>query len=118
MRAAVYHGPGDVRVRTVPVPEPGPGEVLVKVAVAGICGTDAAEYSHPRLIQTGVVLGPARLELASALGGRLAIVTPPRTGPRASGTTLATRSGFFSGRLRGDSRPSVQGELQNFQAGR
>jgi (R,R)-butanediol dehydrogenase / meso-butanediol dehydrogenase / diacetyl reductase len=61
MRAAVYHGPGDVRIRTVPVPKPGPGEVLVKVAAAGICGTDAAEYAHPRLIQTGpadpVVLG-------------------------------------------------------------
>jgi D-arabinose 1-dehydrogenase-like Zn-dependent alcohol dehydrogenase len=34
MRAAVYHGPGDVRITAIPVPEPGPGEVLVKVGAA------------------------------------------------------------------------------------
>ncbi|HLJ99159.1 MAG TPA: alcohol dehydrogenase catalytic domain-containing protein [Streptosporangiaceae bacterium] len=54
MRGAVYHGPGDVRVASaVPVPEPGPGEVLIKVTVAGVCGSDAAEYVRPRLIPTG-----------------------------------------------------------------
>jgi (R,R)-butanediol dehydrogenase/meso-butanediol dehydrogenase/diacetyl reductase len=52
MRAAVYHGPGDVRITDIPRPEPGPGEVLVRVGTAGICGTDAAEYAHPLLIRT------------------------------------------------------------------
>ena len=52
MRAAVYYGPGDVRITDVPRPEPGPGEVLVRVGAAGICGTDAAEYAHPLLIRT------------------------------------------------------------------
>jgi (R,R)-butanediol dehydrogenase/meso-butanediol dehydrogenase/diacetyl reductase len=28
------------------VPEPGPGQIRVKVATAGICGTDVAEYVH------------------------------------------------------------------------
>lgn len=42
MRAVIktQAGPGNLELRRVPVPAPGPGEVLVKVAAAGICGTD------------------------------------------------------------------------------
>jgi L-iditol 2-dehydrogenase len=40
MRAAVLAGPGDVRVVSRPVPLPGPDEVLVRVAMCGMCGTD------------------------------------------------------------------------------
>ena len=40
MRAAVLHAPADLRVEQVAVPVAGPGEVLVKVAAAGICGSD------------------------------------------------------------------------------
>src|SRR5947209_12912155 len=40
MQAAVYRGPNDVRVETVPVPEIGPGELLIRVHTCGICGTD------------------------------------------------------------------------------
>ena len=40
MRAAVLFGPGDIRVTDRPVPRPGPDEVLVKVAMCGMCGTD------------------------------------------------------------------------------
>lgn len=52
MRAARYHGVGDVRVQTVAAPpEPGPGELLLSVAMAGICGSDAHEYkAGPALI--------------------------------------------------------------------
>jgi len=44
MRAAVLYGPGDIRVEDKPVPRPGPGEVLVKVTVCGMCGTDLKIY--------------------------------------------------------------------------
>jgi len=44
MRAAVYHGRGDVRIDTVPVPIAVEGQALVKVLRSGICGTDATEY--------------------------------------------------------------------------
>ncbi|HEY3688087.1 MAG TPA: alcohol dehydrogenase catalytic domain-containing protein [Streptosporangiaceae bacterium] len=44
MRAAVLHGPRDIRVEERPVPSPGPGEVLIKVAVCGTCGTDLKIY--------------------------------------------------------------------------
>jgi (R,R)-butanediol dehydrogenase/meso-butanediol dehydrogenase/diacetyl reductase len=59
MRAAVYRGSGDIRVETVPDPgEPGPGEVVVEVARAAICGTDASEWAHgPILCRPPVVLG-------------------------------------------------------------
>ena len=49
MRAAVYHGPGDIRIEDVPRPRPAPGEVLVRVHANGICGTDAGEYTGPHM---------------------------------------------------------------------
>jgi L-iditol 2-dehydrogenase len=40
MRAAVYHGIGDIRLREIPEPHPNVGEALLRVNAAGICGTD------------------------------------------------------------------------------
>ncbi len=40
MLAAVYHGPDDLRVESVPMPQIGPDEVLLRVLRANICGTD------------------------------------------------------------------------------
>src|SRR6516164_4978408 len=40
MKAAVVTRPGTVLVREVPDLEPGPGDVLIRVASAGVCGTD------------------------------------------------------------------------------
>jgi len=40
MRAVVLHGADEMQVGPWSVPQPGPGEVLVKVEVASICGTD------------------------------------------------------------------------------
>ena len=59
MRAAVYHGRGDIRIEDVrEPPAPGPGELVLRVARASICGTDAAEWSHgPHLARLGVTLG-------------------------------------------------------------
>ena len=52
MRAAVFHGAGDVRVEAVAAPgDPGPGQVLIAPSMAAICGTDASEYAHgPHMI--------------------------------------------------------------------
>jgi len=49
MRAAVFYGPGDIRVEDVPKPEPGPGEVVVRNLVALSCGTDLKTFlrGHP-----------------------------------------------------------------------
>lgn len=40
MKAAVYHGPGDLRVEEVPVRELKDNEVKIQVKYCGICGTD------------------------------------------------------------------------------
>ena len=44
MRAARYHGRGDIRVEDLPEPHAGPGQVQVAVEWCGICGTDLHEY--------------------------------------------------------------------------
>lgn len=40
MRAAVYRGPNQMIVESVPVPAIGAGELLVEVTACGVCGTD------------------------------------------------------------------------------
>ena len=45
MRAAVYHGRGDIRISEVPIPTPGEDQLLLRVLAAGICGTDAHEFA-------------------------------------------------------------------------
>lgn len=44
MRAAVFHGQGDIRIEAVPDPEHGAGELLLEVKAVGVCGTDAHEF--------------------------------------------------------------------------
>ena len=44
MKAAVFHGPRDIRLEDVPEPSVRPGSVKVKVDWCGICGTDLHEY--------------------------------------------------------------------------
>ena len=46
MKAAVYHGPRDIRIESVPRPEPGPNELLVAVKACGICGSDLHTYRY------------------------------------------------------------------------
>jgi L-iditol 2-dehydrogenase len=51
VRAAILHGPGDLRVHDVPEPEPAEDEVLVRVQAATTCGTDVKMWrsGHPIL---------------------------------------------------------------------
>jgi threonine dehydrogenase-like Zn-dependent dehydrogenase len=59
MKAAVYHGPGDIRIESVADPdEPHGGEVIIEVTRGAICGTDSSEWAHgPLLARPPVVLG-------------------------------------------------------------
>jgi L-iditol 2-dehydrogenase len=59
MLAAVYYGPNDLRVETVPVPKIGRGELLVKVLSASICGTDLRIFhGNHRMYPLGTVRIP------------------------------------------------------------
>ncbi len=44
MRAALYYGPGDVRLEDIPEPDPTPGTVKVRSLHNGLCGTDLHQY--------------------------------------------------------------------------
>jgi (R,R)-butanediol dehydrogenase / meso-butanediol dehydrogenase / diacetyl reductase len=70
VKAAVFHGPRDVRIETVAEPEdPGEGDVVLEVLRAAICGTDAAEWDHgPVLCRPGVVLGHEFVGRVAAVG--------------------------------------------------
>ncbi|WP_108386274.1 L-idonate 5-dehydrogenase [Yoonia sediminilitoris] len=46
MRALVIHAPKDLRLEEIDMPGPGAGEVLIRMAVGGICGSDLHYYNH------------------------------------------------------------------------
>ena len=46
MRAVVYRGANDLRLETVPVPRIGPADLLVRVAVCGVCPTDIKKIQY------------------------------------------------------------------------
>lgn len=82
MKAAVLHAPADLRVEDVPVPEIGPAEVLVKVAAAGICGSDIGRvmvtgtYHFPTIPGhefSGIVAGVGDGVSHLAIGDRVAV---------------------------------------------
>lgn len=69
MPAAVLRDVGDLRIEAVEVPTPGPGEVLIRVAVCGVCGSDATEYGRHLVLATPpVVLGHEFAGTVEAVG--------------------------------------------------
>ncbi|HIJ73975.1 MAG TPA: alcohol dehydrogenase catalytic domain-containing protein [Candidatus Hydrogenedentes bacterium] len=101
MKAFVYLGPGQAAVQETAAPVPGEGEGLVRVAYAGICGTDLsiAAGKHPR--------ATAPLVLGHEFSGELVEINGPsggshlRKGDKVTafpllvcGTCLACRTGY------------------------
>jgi len=68
MRAAVFHGPNDIRIEEVPTPECGDDEVLIKVRRAGICGSDLHIYTGGFKITTPQTIGHEFAGEVSAVG--------------------------------------------------
>jgi L-iditol 2-dehydrogenase len=85
MRAVVYRGVNDLRLETVPVPRLGAGELLVRVAVCGVCPTDIKKIQHgtvppPRIFgheTAGTIVklgsGVSRLGSGFKIGDRVAL---------------------------------------------
>jgi len=80
MRAVVYRGVNDLRVETVPVPAIGPNELLVKVAVCGVCPTDIKKIHY------GTVK-PPRIFGHETAGTIVKIGPPRRSGVKAGGAS-------------------------------
>jgi 2-desacetyl-2-hydroxyethyl bacteriochlorophyllide A dehydrogenase len=57
VKAAILHGPGNLRVESAPAPEPGPDEVMVRVGMAGLCGTDYRIWTGDRPVRYPLVPG-------------------------------------------------------------
>jgi len=53
MKAAVFHGPEDVRFEEIDPPALAPGDVLLRVRACGICGSDLHTYRHGLFQQLG-----------------------------------------------------------------
>jgi L-iditol 2-dehydrogenase len=83
MHAVVYRGVNDLRVETVPVPRISANELLVKVAVCGVCPTDIKKIQYgtiapPRIFGhetagTIVKLGARSKERGFKIGDRVAL---------------------------------------------
>ncbi|MGW6916856.1 zinc-dependent alcohol dehydrogenase [Kitasatospora sp. NPDC054939] len=105
MRAAVYHGKGDVRVQDWPdPPAPGAGHLQLDLIRASICGTDVDEFvSGPHLIPFAAphagsgLTGP--LVLGHEMVGRVAAVGEGVTG-FAVGDLVVPGSGVSCGECR------------------
>ncbi len=67
MQAAVYKGKQRLSVENVPTPEPGEGEVLVRVSLCAICGTDVHGWLYDA-VPVGAVLGHEFSGTIAALG--------------------------------------------------
>ncbi len=78
MCAVVYRGANDLRLETIPVPRIGPSELLVKVAVCGVCPTDIKKIHY------GTVLPPR-------VFGHETAGTIVRLGARVNGFRLGDR---------------------------
>ena len=65
----MLHAPGDLRIEEREIPVPGPGEALVRVAVCGVCGSDATEFDRgPVLTVLPVTLGHEFAGVVEAVG--------------------------------------------------
>ena len=74
MRAGVYRGIDDVRVERIDVPECGAGEVLVRVEVCGVCGTDLKKI-HYGLTPPPRIFGHETVGTIAAVGGKVSAWT-------------------------------------------
>lgn len=82
MKAVRYWGKEEIRYEEVPKPVPGQGEALIKIAFAGICGSDMFIYSgtHPR--------AKAPLVLGHEFSGEIAGLPPGFQGDFAVGDSV------------------------------
>jgi len=69
MKALVYEGPRELHMRDVPIPDVKAGEVLIRVATAGICGSELGGYlGHNSLRKPPLIMGHEFAGVVEQLG--------------------------------------------------
>jgi threonine dehydrogenase-like Zn-dependent dehydrogenase len=68
MRAAVFHGPGDIRLEEHARPACGPTDAVVRVTTTTICGTDIHILKGEYPVAPGRVIGHETVGIIDALG--------------------------------------------------
>lgn len=68
MKAAVVHGPNDLRVEQVPDPIPLAHEVLVRVHAVGVCGSDIPRVLDSKAHYYPIILGHEFAGVVAAVG--------------------------------------------------
>ena len=68
MKAAFLHGPRDLRIQPAPAPTPAAGDVVVRVAMAGLCGTDHRIFTGDRAVAYPRVMGHEFVGRVEAVG--------------------------------------------------
>ena len=76
MKAAILHGPRDLRVESSTRPEVRGDEVLVRVTVAGLCGTDYRIWSGDRPVAYPRVMGHEFVGRVEMIGAGVTRVAP------------------------------------------
>jgi len=72
VRAAVLHGPRDIRVETVPDPKCGEHDIVLEVAACGICGSDLHMYAKGMFMEPGQIVGHEFSGRVVAVGSQVA----------------------------------------------
>jgi 2-desacetyl-2-hydroxyethyl bacteriochlorophyllide A dehydrogenase len=57
MKALVFYGPGEISLETMPLPRARPGEVVIRVTLTTICGTDLHILKGEYPVKPGLVIG-------------------------------------------------------------
>jgi len=76
VKAAILHGPRDLRVESSTRPEVRGDEVLVRVTVAGLCGTDYRIWSGDRPVAYPRVMGHEFVGRVETIGAGVTRVAP------------------------------------------
>ncbi len=77
MRAAVYHGPGDIAVEDVPRPEiEAPTDAIVRVTHTAVCGSDLWFYRGHTDRESGSRVGHEPMGIVEAVGSAVTSVAP------------------------------------------
>jgi 2-desacetyl-2-hydroxyethyl bacteriochlorophyllide A dehydrogenase len=95
MKAAVYHGPRDIRVEDVPVPSIAADELLVRIKACGICGSDLHMYRLGMFEALGRPVDNGRI-MGHELSGEVVAVGPEVTGFRVGDRIAGVGVGGFA----------------------